>query len=669
METTELVTFKVEDELFSLEKSKISQDSFLGALITTQLETKKDENGTYLLEISKEEFLPVFNYLQKGILPSVDQLHHFDYFGINLTHSYELASVIEEDMRAQMYISENPQYKENYYGLRKITSEFWKAFKVDRSLTLHDDNLLFISRSFQKDSWDNISLRLAELRELTSIKGVFVAGGSIFSILMGLPIKDIDVFLCVISEEEAREAILKIRDIIRTKATEREIAGAIEIIKKTIDDPEVDDLIRKLFENNIDDIESLKELLISKGIDRQLMYEQTQRIYSHLIRHCHFSSTCTRTANAITFKNSQSEIQVILRLYQTPSEVIHGFDVDSCCLGFDGENIWMTHRAHFALKNGYNTVNFGRLSPSYEMRLVKYGTRGMAVRIPNFSRNKIDYDKLKTYFEENRPKQGKLMCQNYCHLNKLKGLDTLIYLEHHCEVLNYKPRSMNVIDKLNHEKSDYDNAYPFVDAGRHLGGNEIREILDYLKRSRNEHLEFSNKYMPYIKEIETLIDEEFPDDEYEDKNENEDEDENDGEDQPILPVLQLALPNEGVIPGLIAFDHNMMRDYNIENRFNIESDKEDIPKDAKVLATVYLYTNCVPLCTKIWFIKGTINDLEIILDIPEIIHKCLECVRPWNFPASVVFKITQPGEQMTNTFHQIVLQDNQTWYNGQFYSI
>src|SRR5207245_9218573 len=62
---------------------------------------------------------------------------------------------------------------------------------------------------------------------------------------------------------------------------------------------------------------------------------------------------CTRTNNAITFKNRKSKVQIILILYKTPSEILHGFDVDSCCLGFDSDNVWMTQRAYFTLKNGY----------------------------------------------------------------------------------------------------------------------------------------------------------------------------------------------------------------------------------------------------------------------------------------------------------------------------
>ena len=43
------------------------------------------------------------------------------------------------------------------------------------------------------------------------------------------------------------------------------------------------------------------------------------------------------------------------------------------------------------------------------------------------------------------------------------------------------------------------------------------------------------------------------------------------------------------------------------------------------------------------------------------------CIKKWQFTKDVEFKITNPGEQMTNTFHSIVLDDNTTWYTGKFY--
>ena len=76
-------------------------------------------------------------------------------------------------------------------------------------------------------------------------------------------------------------------------------------------------------------------------------------------------------------------IQIILRSYCSPSEVIHGFDIDASCICVNDEmKIFATKRFMYAVSNGYNTVNFERLSPSYSHRLYKYYKRGFAIWIP-----------------------------------------------------------------------------------------------------------------------------------------------------------------------------------------------------------------------------------------------------------------------------------------------
>jgi hypothetical protein len=91
------------------------------------------------------------------------------------------------------------------------------------------------------------------------------------------------------------------------------------------------------------------------------------------------------------------KFQIIKRIYRSPSEIITGFDVDSCCIltNMDGE-IYTTERGYYAIQKGYNTINFERLSPSYEYRLMKYNKRGFGIWIPF-----IEYFKLMVFFDIN----------------------------------------------------------------------------------------------------------------------------------------------------------------------------------------------------------------------------------------------------------------------------
>jgi hypothetical protein len=40
----------------------------------------------------------------------------------------------------------------------------------------------------------------------------------------------------------------------------------------------------------------------------------------------------------------------------TKAEILLGFDVDSCCVGFDGKQVWAAEHAHRALCKRYNLL-------------------------------------------------------------------------------------------------------------------------------------------------------------------------------------------------------------------------------------------------------------------------------------------------------------------------
>eukprot|EP01087_Luapelamoeba_hula_P016105 TRINITY_DN4921_c0_g1_i2.p1 TRINITY_DN4921_c0_g1~~TRINITY_DN4921_c0_g1_i2.p1 ORF type:complete len:694 (-),score=127.78 TRINITY_DN4921_c0_g1_i2:30-2111(-) len=106
------------------------------------------------------------------------------------------------------------------------------------------------------------------------------------------------------------------------------------------------------------------------------------------------SSQCAviRTKRTVTFINSYPyrHVQVILKLYKSPAEVLLGFDVDCCTFGFDGEKVWSMERGHRAVVKRYNLANETRRSTTYEGRLYKYSKRGFAVAVPNFDKTTIN---------------------------------------------------------------------------------------------------------------------------------------------------------------------------------------------------------------------------------------------------------------------------------------
>ena len=56
-------------------------------------------------------------------------------------------------------------------------------------------------------------------------------------------------------------------------------------------------------------------------------------------------------------------IQVVLRLYTSPAEILAGFDVDAPCCAFDGERVWTNSRTIIAMMRQANTVDMTRRPP------------------------------------------------------------------------------------------------------------------------------------------------------------------------------------------------------------------------------------------------------------------------------------------------------------------
>lgn len=104
--------------------------------------------------------------------------------------------------------------------------------------------------------------------------------------------------------------------------------------------------------------------------------------------------------NIYIFDNKKIlQVQVILRLYETLAHVLVGFDVDCCCVAYNGKNLLVTDRGLNALKYRVNVANLKRRSPSYENRLIKYSFRGFDV-ITDFGYKQM-YNKMFFMASEN----------------------------------------------------------------------------------------------------------------------------------------------------------------------------------------------------------------------------------------------------------------------------
>lgn len=168
--------------------------------------------------------------------------------------------------------------------------------------------------------------------------------------------------------------------------------GAISACVQTVPEQYTDSLLQKrsYFHDvayGASDIDLFLYALTPEQANQKLL-----DIYDAVCAACPFEVICFRSANAVSMVSQYPyrHVQVVLRIYSSPYEVLAGFDVDSCTILYDGKQVYTTPRGHSALMLGANTIDMSRRSPSYEMRLAKYGVRGFEVLIPDYRPEQVD---------------------------------------------------------------------------------------------------------------------------------------------------------------------------------------------------------------------------------------------------------------------------------------
>ena len=100
-----------------------------------------------------------------------------------------------------------------------------------------------------------------------------------------------------------------------------------------------------------------------------------------------------KTPNTITIDFGHKDVrkvQIILRLYADKAEILNSFDLDSCCVCFDGDKVLATKRGVRALTHKVNIVDLSLRGGAYENRLIKYAARGFMIGVPGLEPSKVD---------------------------------------------------------------------------------------------------------------------------------------------------------------------------------------------------------------------------------------------------------------------------------------
>ena len=228
----------------------------------------------------------------------------------------------------------------------------------------------------------NVAFRQKYASYLSKLKynNILIAGGAVMALLLGQDWgNDVDIFVYGLTIKQANDKVKQI----------------IQQIYESYKDTLVDQFRRELLQEN--DKTDLTEA------EKHAFFVQNAEVTNIRTKHCitiqlgrverrrpHLVATQEKLAapgarlaaeSAIGMIKIQ-KIQIILRIYKSVDEILHGFDMGSCAVGYDGKNVMMTSLGKFSLEYMINVVDPSRRSTTYESRLLKYSRRGFQIVMP-----------------------------------------------------------------------------------------------------------------------------------------------------------------------------------------------------------------------------------------------------------------------------------------------
>jgi hypothetical protein len=354
----------LDGDIFTLTEDRIKYSGFLKTLVFQDLFTPEKVGDAFLLKEKTENVKSIMEYIEKGIVNEDLDIHKLSYYAVPLPNYFEFMDIeylriwLRETWQRNI-CQRNPSVVKHLINQELIS-------RIPNRCVISEDTAVFPSSHYLNVSLPTVKPTLTEF--LKRYKGkVVLAGGAIVCLMLGLEVKDYDLFFVNISDR--KEAF-------------------------------------KIIEYFIKVIKNLEGFII--------------------------------TPNSWTVKCT-NKYQFIFRNYQNIDEIMLGFDLDCCCIVFDGENSYISERAFYAWKTHQNTVDWTRLSSTYEIRLVKYSKRGFGVRVPKFDYTRVDFGDYKDCLSDSISIDkitGEMMITEplwktkteKVRMRKLKGLDALLFL-------------------------------------------------------------------------------------------------------------------------------------------------------------------------------------------------------------------------------------------------
>ena len=355
--------------------------------------------------------------------------------------------------------------------------------------------------------------------------------------------------------------------------------------------------------------------LITKDVNRAINAVRRVLIY---LQDLYPNSIIIRGEHAITIGRGAIEeqsvpitVQIILRLYNSITQVISGFDIDSCCAAYNGQNFYCMPRFARAILKGYNLADPERQSRNYGYRLKKYMKRGFNVAIPGYDPSRVCYSQLKN--------------------NSVTGLArVLLQIHRSSDVYNRK----DLIDTDDYFPNSLDSSWSLV---RHL------KDIAYMHLKRENPKEYRTDYFG--------VDYGNPPDPDPDDNDDEQDDQLDQENNDEKQDVENADLEDDVdnadLEAIVSNPFFMAVGPSVPDRNPLTI------RDRKVKR--YLMQNNVQLS-----FKASYSIEEILTgDVSENKQAPETSDLESTLPMEVVFKTRNPGTQLTNSFQPTF----ESWYH------
>jgi len=202
---------------------------------------------------------------------------------------------------------------------------------------------------------------------------------------------------------------------------------------------------------------------------------------SYMIRTENFISISGTYYDADFDKEIKVEFQIILRLYNSIAQVISGFDIDCCCVAYDGKQVYCTQRFIRSLYMGYNLVDPERQSQNYGQRLRKYFLRGIGLALPGFDPKRSIISSIES--------------------KKSKGLAKILHLVSYAESwwsTNSKVGRVELVDSFELDKSDYKPTKLAIGGVRNYLYWKSFNYIRYMEYKMGENADNELKYMSNV---------------------------------------------------------------------------------------------------------------------------------------------------------------------------